>query len=140
MSPCLRIIWVVLVGSLVWGCSSPTDGRCCEAEAPTAVVHGHVQLASGASVSGATISVYIARPDGCVSRNFPDGQTLTQGDGDYALGVVSAADTASICVLVRISPPNGSGFGADVDTQVQLAFRRTQPPDSAEVNATLGTP
>jgi hypothetical protein len=136
----MRIIWCVLIGPLVWGCGSPMDGHCCAPESPSAVVHGHVQLASGAPVSGATISAYIARSDGCVARNFPDAQTLTEGDGDYGLGVVGVTDTASICVLVRISPPNGSGFGADVDSQVQLAFRRAQPLDSAEVNATLGTP
>jgi len=104
------------------------------------VVHGHVQLASGAPAVGATILAYVARPDGCIARNFPDSQTLTQPDGNYTLGVVSASASASICVLVRISPPNGSGIGADVDTLVQLAFRQAEPLDSAEVSATLGIP
>jgi hypothetical protein len=135
-----RIQSSVLAAFLVWACGSPTDGCGCEPAPSTAVVRGHVQLASGAPAVGATVSAYIARPDGCVARNFPDGQTLTQADGDYRLAVASASDTASICVLVRIRPPNGSGVSTDVDTMVQLAFRLAAPLDSAEVNATLTPP
>jgi hypothetical protein len=135
-----RIQSSVLAAFLVWACGSPTDGCGCPLEPPTAVVHGHVQFGSGAPAVGATVSAYIARPDGCIARNFPDGQTLTQADGDYTLGIAGASDTVSICVLVRIRSPNGSGVSTVVDTLVQLAFRLAAPLDSAEVNATLTSP
>jgi hypothetical protein len=138
---------LVLSGFLMWACGSPTDSCACEPVPLFAVVHGHVQLASGPPAVGATVSTYVAGPDGCIARNHPDGQTQTQPDGSYELNVVTTldpalgvSDGAAVCVLVRISPPNGSGISTEVDMTVQLAFRRASPPDSAEVNATLGVP
>jgi hypothetical protein len=134
-----RIHGLVLAGALIWACGNPTDGCGCPPEPPTAIVHGHIQLASGAPAVSATVSAYIAQADGCIARNFPDGQTQTQSNGNYTLGIASGRDTAAVCVLVRVRPPNGSGISAVVDTTLQLAFRSAPPLDSAEVNATLGS-
>jgi hypothetical protein len=134
-----RVGWLVLAGALIWSCN-PTTGCGCTPTAAVATVHGTVQLASGGPAVSATVSGYIAQADGCVARNFPDGLVQTGSDGSYTLGIPSGSETDTVCVLVRVRPPSGSGLSAMFDTTIHMAIRYTPPFDSAEVNAVLGGP
>ena len=132
-----RAVWLATGGLIGLACIDPTDGCGCTPTPATALVVGRVQTTAGAAVAGATVSAYIARDGNCARQESPDGTGDTRSDGSYRVGIASGVETDSICVLVRVRAPLGSGLADPPDTAITLAFRYAAPVDSARVDTTL---
>ena len=133
----VRAVWLATGGVLGLACISPTNGCGCPPTPPTALVVGRVRTATGAAVAEATVSAYIAREGNCSRRESPDGVGHTLSDGSYRVGIAGSEETDSICVLVGVRAPLGSGLADAVDTAITLGFTLTPPLDSALVDVTL---
>jgi hypothetical protein len=131
----------VLAGAVIGlACGGPTDMCGCPPIAPSAAVLGRVRTSAGAPVAQALVSAYIDRHGNCSRQTFPDGTSLSRGDGTYTVGIAGFQDIEAACVRVRVRAPLGSGLPDAPDTTVTLSIRSGPPFDSTRVDATLGVP
>ena len=133
----MRVSWVVLTAGIGGACLFPTDGCGCPPLPFAAVVHGRVDLPTGAPAAGVAVMAYIASDDGCVVRAESDSHDLTDDAGRFGLDLIWPSETTAICVRLRFQPTGTSGGSSALDTTIDVAFRPTAPVDSVEVLTVL---
>lgn len=102
------------------GCKQPVV---CDLCSTSAVVRGTVRRTNGASVPNALVSA-VAHRDSCAGAEYASGTPVRTGaDGTYQVNLRTSAGPFLACVVVHVSPPDGSGLQAVDASGATVLFR-----------------
>jgi hypothetical protein len=113
----IRVLVVSIAEVIASACSGFGGEPGCDLCTTSAIVYGSVHGATGAPVSGASVTADI-RIDSCqgMSVGSLGGPSIADALGVYHLRARSLSAPAAACLLLTVQPPTGSGLRAIVDT------------------------
>jgi len=134
----VRLRVAALVGAVVLAASCFNDVCGCLRAPVNAIIYGIVRDTTGATIRGATISLYGVPGTACSYRGSPLGIYVSHFRGSYRAPITWLSSTDSIgCVLIRAGLGAGRGMPRGDSAIAVLTFRQVPPIDSVRVDLTL---
>jgi hypothetical protein len=106
----------LFVLAIALGCGRTTQPLC-DTCTTGAVVYGSIRSPAGVALGGTLVTVD-ARRDSCsgATQAESDGSFQTRSDSSYRVTPISVFAPFVACVVVRVTPPAGSGLAATADS------------------------
>ncbi len=70
-------------------------------------VRGDVRTSSGAPLAGATVEVWVRRPDTC-TLGYVEGSAQSDATGAFSRSVITLNSPLDVCLWIAVEPPLGA--------------------------------